>query len=635
MKRRRIVVIILLIFTLVTAGAAIYIGFKLQGGGDTAPDTSEAAPAGSRYLGPGCNGQCDSGSQCNGYGNSLLPGEMVSCYLVSGSTYGCYAEAANSGGNSCYLRCSPYGWAACNCDLSGCQTRCAAEHAGQTGTFTRVETCGQYNGGGCGQSFMCSCTLTATPPPTTPPVTPPPTTPPVTQPPGCPYTNVDTQFWVQCPGEPSSGCGLGFWGNGGNVTTYLNNNNITVPNDLDINCFASGGQNGIMNDAYVELRINGNLVNTYNTPSPRNINLVGLASPGSTIQATCISSGFPSDPQCRNADSFTLASNPPTSTPVPSNTPTPTPTVTPSPTPSPTPRPTATPTPTPPNTPTPSPTPLPTITPSPTPTPPVCGQPCDPNGPSCADINNVCVEDTPGSYICVLDVCNENPGACNPDQCSLIDEIYVEKSSVEVCEPDASESLVTYTIVIRNPQPNARTIDAIDTHAQTIPAEYLVEGSINPSSGVFSDGVITWTNLALPANDSITLTYQLLIPESAFGEYTNTVVIEEGGEVRGQDTHLVNVDCLPPTALISENSDRLIIGVMLILTGFMLYRFGIYNHFGEAFWKIGGKYLLNGILPEYKEKYQAEQKVKDQKNADKQNEKIRSKFEERMKDSLE
>lgn len=243
-----------------------------------------------------------------------------------------------------------------------------------------------------------------------------------------------------------------------------------------------------------------------------------------------------------------IASPPPTVTVTPSKTVTPTPTATKTPTPTPTPTNTATPTPTKTVTPTPSNTPTGTLQPTFTPT--------------------VTPTLAPG-------------------------DVYVDKTAVDVCITDATEATVDFTIVITNPNANSVVADVTDTFDQSLDA-YLQPSSITPPATLYGNGTIFWNDLTIPASSSMELSYTMIVPSSAFGTYVNTVVVTDNtSDELGRDVLTIAIDCLPPTALITDQIDRIIIGVMMVLTGLLIYKYGAYTYLGNLFWKYGGGKVLS------------------------------------------
>lgn len=197
----------------------------------------------------------------------------------------------------------------------------------------------------------------------------------------------------------------------------------------------------------------------------------------------------------------------------------------------------------------------------------------------------------------VITTPNEEPSS-TPSPTPGPDDIVVDKSSIETCSADATSSDVVYTIVITNPSDTDRTVRVVDTYSQEI-ADFIDLDSISPASGEFVNGVITWEDLVLPANGSLTLSYSVSIPDENFGEYTNTVVVEEDDDDDGNyeevasDVETIVVDCLPPTALISDEVDRILLGVVLIGLGYLVYHSGLHSKFGEFIWQNGVSSFLS------------------------------------------
>ena len=50
---------------------------------------------------------------------------------------------------------------------------------------------------------------------------------------------------------------------------------------------------------------------------------------------------------------------------------------------------------------------------------------------------------------------------------------------------------------------------------------------------------------------------------------------------------------LPPTAIVTDEVDRIIIGVCFMFIGFLLYRSGAYIVIGDSIWSYGGKSIFN------------------------------------------
>ena len=103
-----------------------------------------------------CSGSCESGAQCNKYGNPPK-NKMFACKFNNGS-YGCYAVPINDGGNHCYLDCEA-NWQSCGCDINECKRLCKEENKDKgpgSYTYTMKCTSGTYH---CNQKFTCGCQI--------------------------------------------------------------------------------------------------------------------------------------------------------------------------------------------------------------------------------------------------------------------------------------------------------------------------------------------------------------------------------------------------------------------------------------------------------------------------------------------
>ena len=69
MNKKRLVVIGLIIATLIISGAAVYIGIRISQQ-STLPEETKAEPVALlQYTSFGCSGRCESGKECNQYGD--------------------------------------------------------------------------------------------------------------------------------------------------------------------------------------------------------------------------------------------------------------------------------------------------------------------------------------------------------------------------------------------------------------------------------------------------------------------------------------------------------------------------------------------------------------------------------------
>jgi hypothetical protein len=296
----------------------------------------------------------------------------------------------------------------------------------------------------------------------------------------------------------------------------------------------------------------------------------------------------------------------------------------------------STPTPTPTQTPTPTPTPTGTIappppsgTPTPTPITAICGEVCDPTIPNPCNDADICRQ-TPGDeYRCRNRICDQNPAACNQDLCTLVNSIVLTKTSVETCSNDGESSRVVFTISVRNPNTNNRTITIRDTFNPQL-QEYLIANSIQPPATSVNGNVILWENVLIEGGQTLTYRYEFQIPRDRFGIYENTVVVIENGDEIGRAVHRINIDCLPGTALISEEADRILLGIALIILGMLVYRMGLYVQLGEIFWHSGGKVILSRLNDNYRLQYEQEKTNKEKNKIAK----LRNSFEQKISKDL-
>lgn len=267
----------------------------------------------------------------------------------------------------------------------------------------------------------------------------------------------------------------------------------------------------------------------------------------------------------------------------------------------------------PPATPTPTTTGIETPTPSPTSvyTPSECSESCDPaQGTNACVANNVCRDsDSNGTYTCILETCDASPTSCNPDFCSVQSGMTVTKSASQSCGQSANASVVSYSIVITNPEGSDRTVNIVDTLDPDVEDSYVIQTSIVPPGGLLSNGVITWTGMTVPANGSLTLNYQVQFPSTTYqNQMSNTVVVTEGGVERGRDTFTITPFCSPSSALISDEVDRIILAMVFILAGMLMYRLGLHEEIGMLLWDKSGKKLFEEDKRQQKD---FEEKVED------------------------
>lgn len=137
-----------------------------------------------------CSGAARSGAECNVLGYPQNVNHMFGCYN-KGAGFKCYEVPANSneGLPGCFLDTDGQ-WKNCGCDIAACENACRNNNANNPGSHTQGWTCN-----GCGQNFLCGCTVSPTIVPTTGTPTPPPQ--------GCPSTQA--RFLVGNSGLVKSG----------------------------------------------------------------------------------------------------------------------------------------------------------------------------------------------------------------------------------------------------------------------------------------------------------------------------------------------------------------------------------------------------------------------------------------------
>jgi hypothetical protein len=155
------------------------------------------------------------------------------------------------------------------------------------------------------------------------------------------------------------------------------------------------------------------------------------------------------------------------------------------------------------------------------------------------------------------------------------DNWVVTKVGAPICVNDDPENItarVNYTITIRNSASTSKNISKIvDTLDAKVLSSYILTSTINPTATV--DGrVITWnltgTGATFAAGQSKTYRYSLEVPESAFGTYSNTVVVtpEAGSNIQIDNSTVVG--CTPTTGILDSSIARVGLGLILIGFGF-------------------------------------------------------------------
>ena len=238
-----------------------------------------------------------------------------------------------------------------------------------------------------------------------------------------------------------------------------------------------------------------------------------------------------------------------------------------------------------------------------------CGQPCDKGtcteGNVCININNAkkCV-----SNICVtLQNGNYIPnGSCEADLCTISSEITVVKTSTISCMSGQDTRKISFNIKLTNPVAisNKRLdVSVIDLVNANLKDSYIDTKTIT-NGGQLTAGQIKWQGLTLDGNGgALELHYSAIVPSSENGKsYSNVVSIFEGGMLKNTYNYEYTVNILPCTALITDEVDRILFGVILLIFGMFIYKMEWHYTIGQYFWKKGGKNIyhngitLNGII---------------------------------------
>lgn len=153
----------------------------------------------------------------------------------------------------------------------------------------------------------------------------------------------------------------------------------------------------------------------------------------------------------------------------------------------------------------------------------------------------------------------------------------ITKTAAEQCLENG-DAQVIYTIKIKNIGTGTGSIDKIvDALDSKVLASYIT-GTIS-EGGMFGSGSITWELEAeeetFAADQEKTYTYTLVIPNTAFGSYTNMVTATPTTGENFSDSVEVKVDCIediPQTGLFDSTVAKIVAGIVLLLLGFNLHR---------------------------------------------------------------
>lgn len=232
---------------------------------------------------------------------------------------------------------------------------------------------------------------------------------------------------------------------------------------------------------------------------------------------------------------------------------------------------------------------------APTPAPLSCGASCNTGscstGFECLSIN--------GSKKCVSRSCVKLSGAdyvdnnnCESDLCSVKDAVKITKTATISCISGQTNRRIVFNIKLVNPVGvlTARTnISLVDVLNPNLKDSYIDTKTIS-SGGTLKNGQIEWSALKLDANGgSVELHYEAIVPSTENGKsYSNTVSILESGVQKNQLNFEYSVNILPCTALITDEVDRVLIGVMFLIFGVFIYKMNWTEKIGLFYSKNGG-----------------------------------------------
>jgi len=137
-------------------------------------------------------------------------------------------------------------------------------------------------------------------------------------------------------------------------------------------------------------------------------------------------------------------------------------------------------------------------------------------------------------------------------------------------DPDNPIVPVDYVIAVTNNSGSTKEISIIvDTLDPKVQPSWIVTSSINPT-GTLSGNTITWNltgDLAsFAAGQTKTFKYTIIIPETAFGTYVNTVVATPNDSSSSfSATETVIASCQPHTGLFNTTLGRITLSSLIIL----------------------------------------------------------------------
>ena len=151
--------------------------------------------------------------------------------------------------------------------------------------------------------------------------------------------------------------------------------------------------------------------------------------------------------------------------------------------------------------------------------------------------------------------------------------VDVTKTASFTCADDGSYAIANYKIsVVNNGNANITLQKVTDIFQENIQQDWFQTNSINPSQYNLISNGITWQNpLTLEQGKTANFVYNLKIPSSSFGTYSNEVSVDIDGKTN-KASQTLNIQCnksAPKTGLLDE--EPVLYGILFILFGGLLY----------------------------------------------------------------
>jgi hypothetical protein len=218
-----------------------------------------------------------------------------------------------------------------------------------------------------------------------------------------------------------------------------------------------------------------------------------------------------------------------------------------------------------------------------------------PQAPECGDGNMDAGEECdPGDD----DTATCSNGESCTDSCSCPDSENpsIGKIADDECSATNDSSTVTYTVTVTNPTNVAITATVTDTLDADLDVSTIQTSTIS-DDGTLTGHVITWEDLTIAANSTVTLTYDVIFPDDDFEtEFTNTARLIIDDTVEDEATFNITPDCegtIPETGI----EDSPVFSILMIGLGFGMFIIVsseiMYGNISAA---LGKKYNLVGLL---------------------------------------